>query len=208
MQDGICKPRVKLDTKRIAYASGLHEPIAEPEVWLHAQDSITRLTTPTNQQTDLVNVFSGIIKCKKCGKAIHVHNPKTRPMSYLYCSTKDCDTKMINIDKVEHMHLEQILERIQLHEQDYNLAQGTQDQEAVIAKIHEIEREIEANGDRRNNLHDLLESGVYTKVVFLERMHTFQERGQEYERNLKKLRNQLRRIEGRAKLKEKKTTGK
>lgn len=46
-------------------------------------------------------------------------------MSYLYCSTKDCDTKMINIDKVEHMHLEQILERIQLHEQDYNLAQGT-----------------------------------------------------------------------------------
>lgn len=204
MEDGTYRPRVKLDTKRIAYAAGSHEPIVEPEVWLQAQDSIKKRTPPTNKSTDLVNVFAGLIKCKKCGRAINVHNPKSRPHAYLYCSTKDCDTKMINVDKVEHeviVHLEQMLERIQLREQDFDFAQDTSEQENVIEKIHEIEREIEKDAERRNNLHDLLESGVYTKEVFLERMHTLQERGQGYERNLKMLREQLHRIEERAKQK-------
>lgn len=204
LEDGTYKKRVKLDEKRIAYATETHEPIVSPEIWLQAQDSIKQRTAPTNRNSDLVNVFAGIIKCKKCGKAILANKPKNRPNTYLYCGTAKCETKMTTMDKVEHeviVHLEKMLERIKLQEKDFDMAENRTEQEEIISRIHGVEHEIESDAERRNNLHDLLESGVYDKETFLERMNHLQVRAKDYELELKSLRDQLHRIEERAKQK-------
>ncbi|ATF11577.1 recombinase family protein [Brevibacillus brevis X23] len=176
------------DIEQMAYLEGAHEPIVDPDLWEKAQEALSRRReAPVKKNHDILNPFAGILKCKKCGKAMLANKPTNRPNKYLSCYTTRCDTKMIALYKVEEVFLRQ-LETIFDHLRATAKKRRSQPDDAALdlakKKVLRIKEDIKKTNLRKTNLHDLLEDGTYDKDTFLERSRLLQEQ-------LKQLDNEL-----------------
>lgn len=197
-EDGQYKKRSKPLESRIVRASNAHDAIISPEQWELAQESIRKRTPPSNRHTEIVNIFAGIIRCKKCGMAILANNPKNRPSCYLYCQTPNCNTKMIVMTKVEKTvleHLHDTLKRIQITEADRPDDPTDYELQQLMNRKKEIDEDVSKNDERRERLHAFLEDGVYDKETFLNRMKALQERQKKQESELEEIIVRIRTIE-------------
>lgn len=204
-EDGQYKKRAKPLENRIVRAPNAHDAIVTPEQWEEAQESIKRRTPRANRHTELVNIFAGIARCKKCGKAILANNPADRPSCYLYCETPNCDTRMIVMTKVETAvinHLSDILRRVELSEKDMPEDESDVELTSLMKQKKAIDVEMAKNDERRERMHVLLEDGIYDKETFLERMKAHQEKQRQQEDQLVELNERIRRIEDRRKRKQ------
>lgn len=184
--------KARRDDKKYVYIEDTHEPIIPREMWEAVQVGMENRKTNVNPNKKLINPFASLIKCKKCGHTLLANNPKTRPSIYLYCSTKDCDTKMISTDKVEAAVIDFLKVTLeQLNSTNINHNYNVQLEEQTIDEIQKIEQEIEKDAERRDKLHDLLENGTYDKATFLERMRVIQERRKNYDQQLHRLHRKL-----------------
>lgn len=184
--------KARRDEKKFVYKEDAHEPIISREDWEAVQEGMKGRRTNINPNKKLVNPFASLIKCKKCGHTLLANNPTTRPSIYLYCSTKDCDTKMISTDKVEAAvidYLKVTLERLKSAPEDTN--HNEQLELETIDEIQKIEQEIEKDAGRRDKLHDLLEDNTYDKATFLERMRLIQEQRKAHDEQLHRLHRKL-----------------
>lgn len=188
--------KARRDEKKYVYKEDAHEPIISREDWEAVQEGMLNRKTNVNPNKTLINPFASLIKCKKCGHTLLANNPKTRPSIYLYCSTKDCDTKMISTDKVEAAvldYLRDTLDQLNVSEdgQNYN----EQLEKETIIEIQRIEQEIEEDAERRDKLHDLIENGTYDKATFLDRMRVITERRKNYDQQLHRLHRRLEQLQ-------------
>lgn len=199
-EDGQYIKRSKPLETRIVRAPNAHDAIVSPERWEQAQESIRKRTPPSNRHTEIVNVFAGIIRCKKCGMAILANNPKNRPSCYLYCQTPNCNTKMIVMTKVEKAvleHLHDTLRRIQLSDDDKPDDATALELTQLMEKKKALDADIMKNDERRERLHTFLEDGTYDKATFLQRMKAQQERQKQQETELESIMAKIRTIEDR-----------
>lgn len=176
-EDGRYKTKKITDSKLFTVKEGAHEPIIDTETWDRAQRAIkSRVkTAPVKRNLDMVNPFSGILRCKVCGKAILANNPTDRPQKYLFCdSKKACGQRMITLNKVENTvltQLEHILSKLRsIKKYQEEKPQQTQDLADLYKKrLDKLSGELEKQIKRKRKIQEFYEDGDYTKEEFLKR---------------------------------------
>lgn len=146
---------------------GLHSPIVDEETFKRANQILTsRYHKPYHDGT-IVNPLGGILKCKICGYGMQrrPYNNRKYQSDHLLCGTKGCCASS-RLDYVEKSVLKNI---------ENKLAELISNRDAhkpavdYIPILTGIDKEISTITQQKENLHNLLEQGVYTVEVFIER---------------------------------------
>lgn len=156
---------------------GLHEPIIDEFTFFKANQKLkSRYHKPYNDG-NIENPLAGLVKCSVCG-----YNLQRRPYpasrkyqsDQLLCATKGCCCAS-RLDYVE----EAILDNVNKKLEELRILKKTKlysDSEHFIAIVSGIDKELSTLEKQRGKLHDLLERGVYTVDVFMERRESIAER--------------------------------
>lgn len=152
---------------------GLHPPIVEKEIWNKAQ-RIRSKNPPRPQNTlhSVMNPLAGIIVCGNCGRKM-VRRPYTngKQKDSLLCPYTECPTVSSSLDLVENALIESLQELVKNYKA--NPAASIAESDALIESLTSVIQQHEASLQKLNEQklrqYDLLEQGVYTTEIFLER---------------------------------------
>lgn len=162
---------------------GLHEAIIDSETWNIAQEYLaTNPPRPVPKERKVKNPLSGLIVCEMCGRKM-----VRRPYSGMYPETLMCPvTACPNISSQLCYVEEQLLQALKewLHRYKVNWASinnnkpQQQNIQMDIKKkaVKKLDDELKNLEKQMDNLHDLLEQGVYTTDKFLERSRLLTDR--------------------------------
>lgn len=156
---------------------GLHPAIVDEDLFNEANKILaSKYHKPYNDGT-IQNSLGGILKCEKCG-----FNMQRRPYgsrkyqsTHLLCATKGCCTSS-RLDYVEQAVIENIRNKLAELKATKQSNKKVTDYSAVI---NGIEKELANLLKQKNNLHDLLERGVYDVDTYIERSNIIALRTQE-----------------------------
>lgn len=152
-------------------SDGLHPPIISEELFTAAEK--LRLRNPPHPSSrEIRNPLSGLIYCKKCGRAM-VRRPyaKSSQEDTLLCPYTSCDTVSSKLSLVERSVIDGLAQLVH----NYKLDNALQDQggiEAIQAKevlLQEQQTALQRLQEQKTKQFDLLEQGIYTTELFLER---------------------------------------
>lgn len=157
------------DTPQIT--QGLHEPIIPEETWTAAQrimKSSKHSSVPA--QRAMTNPMAGILFCSECGRSMV--RMRSRTLYRVMCPTVGCPTISHRIEEVETALLASIqrwLDEYKLQAQPEIVAVQDDSSKQVQAALRRLQGNLETLRGQRSRLYDLLEQGVYTNEIFLER---------------------------------------
>ncbi|MBR4545890.1 MAG: recombinase family protein [Oscillibacter sp.] len=166
----ISRPR---SVENLLLASGRHEPIITPDIFYAAQEYLAAKNAPSVREKGVIqNPLAGLVVCGKCGRRMQ-RRPYLKqglPPS-LICTNTACDNVSSDLAKVEAS----ILSSLRQWLEDYRLTWGQEtEHHSESVNFHKkaaakLDREITNLEKQRENLHDLLERGVYDTDTFLDR---------------------------------------
>ncbi len=151
---------------------GRHEPLVGETLFEQAQ-ALMRLNPPRpiSAAGTIANSMAGLLVCSLCGRHMVRRPPGDRnPADTVMCPNPHCPTVSAPIALVESRMLYGLEKWAR---QNCNSAQdGEKEQnllESLEAQIARLRQEKAACARQRTRIHELLEQGVYTVEVFLER---------------------------------------
>lgn len=144
---------------------------------------------------ELRNPFAGLLKCKKCGKAIGMRPRYDRGYrseddryfctSGIYCDTKSCKASIVQ---------EAILNSLKSFLRDFEIKLKQNNDDDI--KTHEniiksLAKDLEQLEKKQNELYDLLEDGIYTKEIFLIRNEKLADERDRLKKSLEKAKSTI-----------------
>lgn len=159
--------------KHCMVVDGLHEAIISEDVFNAAQQTLASHTLPAvTSNKVLKNPLSGLICCGKCGKTMtRVKNKGKEDYYRLTCTNRYCKNISSPIYLVEEKLIDALREWLKNYKIDFDV-EITHDYTFLNAKKQAIELEEQHICDLKKqlqNTYTLVETGVYTKEIFLER---------------------------------------
>ncbi|SFR92208.1 recombinase family protein [Anaeromicropila populeti] len=173
LQGTITKIRQKSDDYILV--NGLHKAIINDQTYDKAQARLKRNTKAcVKANLTLKNPFSGILYCKKCGSPMIRLGPNKRnSYSSVKCPNPRCDNISSPIFLVEQkviLALQYWLEGYRLTLQETSASNTVLSLANVIdTSIEKLDCEIFTLQKQQQNTYSLLEQGIYTADLFLER---------------------------------------
>lgn len=162
----LVKKYIKNDTYELI--DGKHEAIISEELFKKAKEKIGKVPK-VNKFNGLRNIYAGLLRCKKCGKAIGFFSrgshqkDQYRCNSYRYCTNVSC-----NVDLLQRIILSGL--KNELAEIKAKISEDTRGiQRSYKALIENLNSELEDLEKRQEKLYDYLEKGVYSVDVFRNR---------------------------------------
>lgn len=160
---------------------GLHEPIISEEIWQKTQLIMSeRAVPPTPEKHVTQNPLSGLVICGKCGRRMS-RRPDSRgktPPS-LICAATNCN----NVSSYLHYVEDKALAALAMWLREYKVKmQITEESPTIQIKekaVKSLEEALSNTRKQLDNLHDLLEQGVYDKETFLSRSKALADRNTE-----------------------------
>ena len=146
---------------------GLHPPIVDAETFNRANEILSsRYHKPYNDGT-IVNPLGGILKCQECGYGMQrrPYGNRKYQSDHLLCATKGCCASS-RLDYVEDAVLKNIEDKLAELKSNRNAHKPAVNYEPILSGI---DKEIVTINQQKENLHNLLEQGVYTVEIFTER---------------------------------------
>ncbi|MDF2567956.1 MAG: resolvase [Oscillospiraceae bacterium] len=163
------RPRAKPED--CILVDGLHPPIIDIDVWNKAKAYMSaNPPRPVNSLNTIKNPLAGIVKCSACGKSMIRRPYSSNQRATLMCINPSCD----NISSFLYLVEERILLTLKEYLEAYKLEWGNKESSPrtgsskndILKRAESEQKTLQAQLD---NLHDLLEQGIYTKETFLER---------------------------------------
>lgn len=177
----VSRPRASEEEYLIV--DGLHPAIVDKEVWDAAQELMRQNPPrPVGEQSTVKNPLAGIVVCGKCGRRM-VRRPyygkNTEPT--LMCAATSCHNVSSSLRLVEERILEALagwLGEYRIKWQDGGAKPSKKVSQADVKKkaLKRVEGELAELELQCDNIHNLLEQGVYSVDVFLERSKLLAER--------------------------------
>lgn len=167
IEDGklVKKRKVNKDCELI---KGKHEPIITQAQYEAVQARKGRNTTLISN-AQLRNVFAGILKCKKCGRAIgRKYDSKKQNKDRYFCRNTHCDTVSEEVAKVDEAIIGALKDAIK----DFELILKGQTPNVIKYQKESLEvlnQRLKDADIKQARLYDLLEEGIYSSEVFLAR---------------------------------------
>lgn len=167
IDNGVLKKKIVKSNKPIV-VENCHEPIISKELFEKVQNLRgSHSKAPIKKKSR--NFLIGLLRCKKCGS--HVAATYSRGKMRFICANKNlnyCDSISTDADTLieQLIHdLKQYLDNFDVSYQN-DLSNQKQDHEKMIANLEKKLSDLE---QKQQKLYDFLESGIYTKEVFLNR---------------------------------------
>jgi hypothetical protein len=154
--------------------NGLHEAIIDDATWNVAQEYMAKNPPrPVPAKYTIKNPLAGLIICGKCGRSMVRRPYSGKYEDTLICSNSSCKNVSSSLKLVE----KHLLESLKAWLQEYKLKIDTTNLNNTQANTTELYQKALANLDKSiktlnkqmNSLHDLLEQGIYTTEIFLDR---------------------------------------
>jgi site-specific DNA recombinase len=177
MVDGqMVKERPRAQPKDWVLADGLHEAIIEPVTFDLAQKYLTNNPTrPCPRKVSVKNPLAGLIVCGVCGRKM-VRRPYTKNdhPDTLMCPSTACPNISVQLSYVEERLLHDLEAWLKKYKLNWRLEEQkrTRRDRPVNLKrkaVKKLDEELKNLAKQMDNIHDLLEQGVYTTDTFLER---------------------------------------
>lgn len=184
-------------SKDTLICEGLHPAIIS-EVLYDSVQEIRKKNPPRpiSIKNSIRNPLSGIVYCSKCGRAM-VRRPyqKCGQEDTLMCPYTSCPTVSSKLSLVEKAVIDGIREIVEEYKlnNDINISSKAIDC-GITSKqnlIHEKENELESLNAQKAKQYDLLEQGIYTTEVFLERAKTIAASIQSCSDTIEKLKEEI-----------------
>ena len=182
-------------SKDAMVTKGIHKPIISQETFQTAQSFLhTQRHTPVPRGKATANPLAGLLFCSVCGRSLIQlpHGSKAGPI--LMCPTPGCPTVSSRTDLVERALLDCLRQWLT----GYELDRGAVDWIRTGPSSDEAERNLsrlEAARDslsrQRSRLCSLLEQGIYTEELFLQRSRLLASQAAELESALAAARENL-----------------
>lgn len=160
-------------------APGLHEPIVSAGLFEQAQKIYHgRYHPPCNDGT-IKNPLSGLVFCGRCGRPMQMHRRSAgTPYAYLRCFTKGC-CPSARFEQVE----EALLLLLEPEWKSLPAPVSGKDPAPLKKAAAALKKEIALAERQKDNLHNLLEQGVYTPEIFSERRTALESKLENLRRN-------------------------
>ena len=174
---------------------GLHEAIIDAETFALAQEYLSKNSAPSIKEKGVIqNPLAGLVICGKCGLRMQ-RRPYQKPglSPSLICANTACDNVSSDLALVEA----RIIAALKTWLEGYRLSwtdkpdDSSADIDLRRKAVAKLEKEIAALERQRENLHDLLERGIYDTDTFLSRSKTISSRLQDAERDRETLSEEL-----------------
>lgn len=197
VKDGVLK-RAQHNTPRSDWKvfKGKHQAIIPQETFDLAQEILTGRFHPSAPKGVITSPLASLIVCEKCGKNMvrHGHYTTYRAPS-LYCQNALCDNVSSPFDIVENRVIEALELWVENIKSDWESNMPEESEETKADNFENIvkgyEKTLTGLKKQNNNLHDLLEKGVYSIDTYLERSHNLSGRIAETESALAAVREKL-----------------
>lgn len=188
IENGEVKKRIKRNKDMSSYDiyDGLHPALVSEEDFLKAQDIRVgkKPSAPVRNEFKLMNPFSGLLFCAKCGKRIGrtTLSSKQNNKPRLRCvNGRNCRNGSAYFDVVE----KEIVGALRTWLKGYKVkidTVGYEDDIKVAKKqLAKLDQELKKLSTQMNNAFNLVEQGVYTLDVFQERRAKLTVAMEEYE---------------------------
>ncbi|MEH7125998.1 recombinase family protein [Bacillus sp. JJ1773] len=170
----------KLSRESWQITESAHPAIIEKDLFFKVnQESKKRWTVPLTKERTLTNPLAGILVCSNCGKAM-VRFPRVdRPNDTVRCNNHRCKgiqkgaTFALVEDKIIKT-LENIIEEFELPKEERKKGKSLiKLKEKALQGLENEKKEIEVQNE---NIHELLEKGIYNIDTFLQRQQVIREK--------------------------------
>ncbi len=179
---------------------GKHEGLVSLETYNKAQEILkTKYHIPYQIVNGITNPLAGLIRCKKCGGSM-VYRPYTKQKPHIKCvNAPRCQNKASNFELVEQRLLQALNEwfrgykaQWQHYKQNESNEKKSQEQEIKKAALNSLKNELAQTEKQKIKLFELLERGIYSEELFLERSEAVTSSINELKINIQKLEKELR----------------
>ncbi|MDO4301833.1 MAG: recombinase family protein [Clostridia bacterium] len=146
---------------------GLHQPLIDIDTFNKAQYYMAK--NPANPaRGHIANPLAGLIECSVCGRKM-IRRPSNIAPDYLICPTPNCSNIGTPLEIVENKVIDGI--EIWLNEYAVKSLNSPPDLQIVSNKplIEQIDKQIAKLNNQLTNTYNLLEEGLYSKDLFLQR---------------------------------------
>lgn len=165
------RPRAKKED--IIIIDGLHKPIIDELIFNLTQKTLSnKIHTSTPLNAQVKNPLAGLVICGVCGRRMVRRPYTTNQPPTLMCPVTSCNNISSSLYLVEEKTIRSINEWLEKYEIEYkaefNKAIGSNisNKKKSIDKLNEEINKITKQSD---NLHNLLEQGIYDTDTFLQR---------------------------------------
>lgn len=194
MVDGqVVIERPRASNEECMIAQGLHPAIIDEDSFNKAQDLLkNNPPRPIGENKTVKNPLSGLIVCGKCGRKM-VRRPYSRDYEdTLICASTACNNVSCALHYVEERILQALTEWLSAYKLEWSESGETTGRPDSTIKLLETskkraEDDLSTLYKQMDNLHDLLEQGVYTTDTFLDRTKLLTERIQSASNDLDKI---------------------
>lgn len=187
--------RKKTSSDKWIVSENAHEPLVSKELFNAANKAHTGRHRPSTEiGKTLSNPLAGILKCKICGYTMLNIPRKDRPNNMMRCATPTC--KGVQKGAISALVEQRVIEGLEeLVEQFETFVDPTpvseENTELKERAIEKKRKELHDLTTQKNNLHDLLERGVYDIDTFMERQQNINERSKEIEEGIQNLQREI-----------------
>lgn len=169
---------IKLPKEKLIIAKGQHEAIVSEDIWNKADEiRQNNQIVPTGNNKNMTNPLSGLVKCACCNHTMTNKSSTYKDegtIQFMCCKfcNENRGVKNYVLENTILEHLENILEEFE--KQIFANKMESKENDRVVNLKHTLsllEKESVELNKQKNNLHDLLERGVYDIDTYLERTH-------------------------------------
>lgn len=176
-------------------ADGRHPALVTQELFDKCRENrINNRRFAPNANSEIANPLCGLLVCSECGRRLIRTYDVKQKRAFIYCNTQTCKTPGSILSLVE----ESLLDILRSYVSEAGSAIPSagpvkikQEAEILRKKISAVENNLQKLKKQKDKLFDLLEQGVYTVEIFLERQKTVSDSIDETQKSLDKLTEDL-----------------
>lgn len=142
---------------------------------------LIKVRKPSNDpNAPMRNPLSTILRCSTCDTAMVIKRSvvKGKEYIYYYCRNSWCDTVGTSMDLVVDELLKHLRHELAQVDVEYEPEEKSQ-LPSIKQQLEKAQKKLKTIEKRRDNIHDFLEDGTYTKEKFMDRMEKLDEEEQQ-----------------------------
>jgi hypothetical protein len=160
--------RIKQKPEDVLIAEGKHPALIDHETFMLAQERIEgRGYLSPKTRSPLTNIFAGLFRCPICGYAM-IYHPRKGNASNFYNCKHYCGKALLHRDLIPAVKTALLTEHLPVLEEKLKNGDG----ESVTIQqqlVTRLEKQMEDFKAQEAKQYDLLETGIYSNEVFVER---------------------------------------